>query len=82
MNRFGFVDFITTEQATAVLINPRNHHLDGREIVVEYASPDAVRRGGYRMDGAKKGGRPSVGKKDAVGDNRKVPRERRQREDL
>ncbi|KZW04294.1 hypothetical protein EXIGLDRAFT_663804 [Exidia glandulosa HHB12029] len=43
---FGFVDFHTTEQATAVLINPRNHHLDGRKLVVEYASADAVRRGG------------------------------------
>lgn len=28
-----------------VLINPRNHHLNGRNLVVEYASPDAVRRG-------------------------------------
>lgn len=43
---FAFVDFHTTEQATAALIQPRNHHLDGRKLVVEYASADAVRRGG------------------------------------
>ena len=27
-------------------MNPKNHRLDGRSLVVEYASPDAVRRGG------------------------------------
>lgn len=43
--RFAFVDFTTTEHATSALINPRNHTLDGRKLVVEYASADAVRRG-------------------------------------
>ncbi|TDL29636.1 hypothetical protein BD410DRAFT_780104 [Rickenella mellea] len=43
---FAFVDFLTIEGATAALINPRNHLLDGRKLVVEYASADAVRRGG------------------------------------
>lgn len=43
---WAFVDFTSTEHATAALTNPKNHHLDGRKIVVEYASPDAVRRGG------------------------------------
>jgi RNA recognition motif-containing protein len=42
--RWAFVDFTTTEYATLVLTNPRNHSLDGRALVVEYASPDAVRR--------------------------------------
>jgi hypothetical protein len=28
------------------LIHPKNHQLDGRKLVVEYASADAVRRGG------------------------------------
>jgi len=28
------------------LVHPKNHHLDGRKLVVEYASADAVRRGG------------------------------------
>ena len=44
--RWAFVDFTSTEHATAALINPRNHSLDGRKLKVEYASPDAVRRGG------------------------------------
>ncbi|KAF8638556.1 hypothetical protein AX17_002099 [Amanita inopinata Kibby_2008] len=42
---FAFVDFMTTDDATLTLINPRNHLLNGRKLVVEYASPDAVRRG-------------------------------------
>lgn len=45
---FAFVDFSTIEHATAALVNPRNHHLDGRDLVVEYASADAVRRGASR----------------------------------
>jgi RNA recognition motif-containing protein len=43
---FAFVDFTNTEHATAALIHPKNHQLDGRKLVVEYASADAVRRGG------------------------------------
>ena len=42
---FAFVDFMTVEHATSALINPKNHQLNGRSLVVEYASPDAVRRG-------------------------------------
>ncbi|KAI0005058.1 hypothetical protein BJV74DRAFT_875612 [Russula compacta] len=42
---FAFVDFTSTEHATAALIHPKNHQLDGRKLVVEYASADAVRRG-------------------------------------
>lgn len=34
------------ENATAALVNTRNHTLDGRKLKVEFASPDAVRRGG------------------------------------
>ena len=44
--RFAFVDFTSIEHATEALVNPRNHRLNGRDLVVEYASPDAVRRGG------------------------------------
>ena len=44
--RFAFVDFTSIEHATEALINSRNHRLNGRDLVVEYASPDAVRRGG------------------------------------
>ena len=36
---------MTVEHATSALINPKNHQLNGRNLVVEYASPDAVRRG-------------------------------------
>jgi RNA recognition motif-containing protein len=45
LNSFAFVDFMTVEHATSALINPKNHQLNGRNLVVEYASPDAVRRG-------------------------------------
>ena len=41
------MDFTSVEHATAALTNLKNHFLDGRKLVVEYASPDAVRRGGY-----------------------------------
>jgi RNA recognition motif-containing protein len=44
--RWAFVDFTSIEHATAVLINPKNYRMDGRKLVVEYASADAVRRGG------------------------------------
>ncbi|KAH7343865.1 hypothetical protein B0J17DRAFT_644282 [Rhizoctonia solani] len=43
---WAFLDFLNTIYATAVLVNPRNHHLNGRKLVLEYGSPDAVRRGG------------------------------------
>ena len=36
---------MTVEHATSALINPKNHQLNGRKLIVEYASPDAVRRG-------------------------------------
>ncbi|KAG5639679.1 hypothetical protein H0H81_005862 [Sphagnurus paluster] len=42
---FAFVDFTSIEHATASLINPKNHQLNGRKLVVEYAGADAVRRG-------------------------------------
>ncbi|KAJ7126460.1 hypothetical protein C8R43DRAFT_708068 [Mycena crocata] len=42
---FAFVDFTSIEHATSVLVNTKNHTLNGRKLVVEYASPDAVRRG-------------------------------------
>ncbi|POW10163.1 hypothetical protein PSHT_08863 [Puccinia striiformis] len=43
---FAFVDFHTVEQATNVLVNMKNHRLDGRNLTVEYASAEAVKRGG------------------------------------
>ncbi|EJU06372.1 hypothetical protein DACRYDRAFT_61073 [Dacryopinax primogenitus] len=44
---WAFLDFHTTAQAQAVLINSRNHHLNGRKLVLEFASADALRRGGH-----------------------------------
>ncbi|KAI5123378.1 hypothetical protein M0805_006086 [Coniferiporia weirii] len=58
---FAFVDFTSVAHATATLTNSRNHFLDGRKLVVEYASPDAARRGGHREKGT--GGGDSHGKK-------------------
>ncbi|EHS62806.1 uncharacterized protein PGTG_22688 [Puccinia graminis f. sp. tritici CRL 75-36-700-3] len=43
---FAFVDFETIDQATNVLVNLKNHRLDGRNLTVEYASVEAVKRGG------------------------------------
>lgn len=63
-DRWAFVDFVDTEGATAALTNPRNHHLDGRNLVVEYASPDAVRRGGHRPAPGEK---PQARDKDRAG---------------
>ncbi|CAK5263120.1 unnamed protein product, partial [Mycena citricolor] len=45
---FAFIDFTTTEHATSGLTNPKNHSLNGRQLVVEYASADAVRRGAVK----------------------------------
>lgn len=46
VHSWAFVDFTSIEHAMAALTNPRNHHMDGRKLKVEYASADAVRRGG------------------------------------
>lgn len=46
--RWAFIDFLSPDQATASLLNARNHSLHGRELTVEYASLDAVRRGCVR----------------------------------
>ncbi|KAJ7693865.1 hypothetical protein B0H17DRAFT_932497 [Mycena rosella] len=46
---FAFVDFTSIEHATSVLVNTKNHMLNGRKLVVEYASADAVRRGAPKV---------------------------------
>ena len=70
--RFAFVDFTSTEHATAALVHPKNHQLDGRKLVVEYASADAVRRGGGPGHKPRKmpaEGRPRTKRRDVlVGD--------------
>ncbi|KAK7470212.1 Nucleolar protein 13 [Stygiomarasmius scandens] len=48
---FGFVDFSDIENATSALVNPKNHNFNGRKLVVEYASAEAVRRGPNKPKG-------------------------------
>lgn len=43
--RFAFIDFFTAAYATASLIDSRNGKLDGRDLLLQFASADAVRRG-------------------------------------
>ncbi|KAL1754761.1 hypothetical protein FB107DRAFT_263071 [Schizophyllum commune] len=57
---FAFIDFGTKEYAEEALINPRNHHLNGRDLQVEFASAEAVRRGAPRQPAEKDvDGRPA-----------------------
>ncbi|GAA5850283.1 hypothetical protein JCM9279_006512 [Rhodotorula babjevae] len=42
---WAFVDFHLAAQSTRALLNLHNHQLNGRKLNVEYASPEAVRRG-------------------------------------
>ncbi|KAK7033569.1 Nucleolar protein 13 [Paramarasmius palmivorus] len=72
---FAFVDFSSTEYATSALINPRNHRLNGRQLVVEYASTDAVRRGASKdlLPGAK-GDAKERSHKSKPAHNRGAPR--------
>ncbi|KAG0658424.1 hypothetical protein C6P46_005787 [Rhodotorula mucilaginosa] len=43
---WAFVDFHLPAQATRALLNLHNHQLNGRKLNVEFASAEAVRRGG------------------------------------
>ena len=48
---WAFIDFHTTAHATATLIDyPRCYRLLGRTLILQYASPDAVRRGAPRKE--------------------------------
>ncbi|TFL05841.1 hypothetical protein BDV98DRAFT_542009 [Pterulicium gracile] len=60
---FAFVDFSSIENSTSALVNSKNHKLDGRDLVVEYASADAVRRGASRALDGSKTDRPSFDSK-------------------
>lgn len=66
--RFAFLDFRTPQLATAALTDPRNFSIDGRDLKLEFASADAVRRSGLqpKPEGGKgkgKGGGPRQHKK-------------------
>lgn len=63
-HRWAFVDFHLPEQCTRALLNIHNHTLNGRALVVEYASAEAVRRGGIGTRAAiaaNRGGRGGAG---------------------
>ncbi|KAG2013138.1 single-stranded DNA binding protein [Coprinopsis cinerea AmutBmut pab1-1] len=75
---FAFVDFSSIDNATSALINPKNHHFNGRDLKVEYAGADAVRRGaakhllpGIAAASKDKSTRMSNGKKGEAGGNAK-----------
>ncbi|GAA6022112.1 hypothetical protein JCM10207_000766 [Rhodosporidiobolus poonsookiae] len=78
---WAFVDFHLPAQATRALLNLRNHALNGRKLNVEYASADAVRRGGLGTRAAGKaagrarrdGGHGQRGEHDAEGHGKKRP---------
>jgi len=74
---WAFLDFTDVAEATAALTNPRNHTMNGRELKLEYASPDAVRRGGQL--GSKDTERPR--KKPRVDDLQKTRQKREDPED-
>ena len=85
ISRFAFVDFTSIEHATEALVNPRNHRLNGRNLVVEYASPDAVRRGGGprkpKGDHDQKSGASQKGPANASYTKQRRPRHTEQEED-
>lgn len=58
------------------LTNPRNHKMNGRELVLEYASPEAVRRGGQlrEKDGERPRKKPRIEKKTYPRDLEKIGR--------
>ncbi|KAF8306794.1 hypothetical protein DL93DRAFT_2088515 [Clavulina sp. PMI_390] len=45
---FAFLDFQSIPLATAALLDPRNYYMDGRDLKLEYAGADAVRRSGLQ----------------------------------
>ncbi|GAA6039113.1 hypothetical protein JCM8097_005332 [Rhodosporidiobolus ruineniae] len=81
-----FVDFHLPAQATRALLNLRNHTLNGRKLNVEYASADAVRRGGLGSRAAGKAARVrrenggGEGEGQEGGDRRNGGGKRRERE--
>ena len=74
---FAFLDFRDIQLATAALTDPRNYSMDRREVKLEYAGADAVRRSGLHpravgVEGASKTnarGRESAKKSGVSGDD-------------
>lgn len=78
LSRWAFVDFYTAAQATQSLIDGRNHYMNGRTLTVEFASADAVRRGGGKMEGVDTS---SGQKKGRSGQEGRAPSGKRKREE-
>ncbi|POY73589.1 hypothetical protein BMF94_3122 [Rhodotorula taiwanensis] len=80
---WAFVDFHLAAQATRALLNLHNHQLNGRKLNVEYASAEAVRRGGLGTRSAVKrvrSQREQDGDNDGADDGaRRGPRKRQDR---
>ncbi|MCO5584933.1 hypothetical protein L7F22_038865 [Adiantum nelumboides] len=74
---FAFIDFHSPSYATATLIDPRNGHLDGRELILQYAGAEAIRRGAPK---GKMGERPQ-GQKRPYGGGERRQQSRRAEED-
>lgn len=49
-SRWAFLDFDSTAHATAALLRLPNHFFLNRELKLEYAGAEAIRRGGYVED--------------------------------
>lgn len=85
LRSWAFADFTSLEYATAALTNPKNYFLDGRKLVLEYASPEAVRRGqggrrpGFNRDGTAHGTAPRTNEHAADGDAETPQHEKRTR---
>ncbi|KAF9911197.1 hypothetical protein EC991_004421 [Linnemannia zychae] len=45
---FAYIDYMAPESATAALVDPKKHFLDGRKINLEYASAEATLKGNPR----------------------------------
>lgn len=58
------MDFFDIKRATTSLLNPHNHYLNGRSLKVEYASAEAVRRGGNKQQKMLKPGTFKKGKRN------------------
>jgi hypothetical protein len=73
LSSWAFLDFTTVEESTSALLDIRNHHMDGRDVKLEYASPDATRRGegksqpGTGKTKVREGKKERLAKKQALG---------------
>ena len=65
--RWAFLDFESTEHATAALTDRRNHSMDGRQLKVEFASREAA-AAGLKHKKSSLNQKPRDSKNDGVGE--------------